>query len=49
MDSRQDHERFIRRAVRTTGAALLGAAGTAAFLMMCWYLFGICDLTYINF
>lgn len=28
---------------------LYGICFSGAFLCMCWYLFGVCDLAYINF
>ena len=28
---------------------LYGICFTGAFLCMCWYLYGVCDLAYVNF
>ncbi len=52
MEGKKDGERNISRAgrlIRTSGKLLGIFVFLAAYMMMCWYLFAVCDLAHINF
>ncbi len=39
----------LGRLIRISGKLLLVIVCITAYLLMCWYLFAVCDLAYINF
>ena len=39
----------IKKCIRILPDILYGICFTGAFLCMCWYLYGVCDLAYVNF
>ena len=39
----------IRRIISILPDVIYGIVFISAFLCMCWYLFGVCDLAYVNF
>lgn len=52
MNEKTESEHNINRTcrlIRTSGKLLVIFVFMAAYMMMCWYLFAVCDLTYINF
>ena len=52
MEEKTEREHNITRTgrlIRTSGKLLVIIVFSAAYLCMCWYLFAVCDLAYINF
>ena len=52
MEEKTDREHNINRTVRLiciSGKLLTVVVFVTAYLLMCWYLFAVCDLAYINF
>ena len=39
----------VKKFCRFLPDILYGISFTCVFLFMCWYLYGVCDLAYVNF
>lgn len=39
----------VKQILRVLPDIIYGVCFTGAFLCMCWYLYGVCDLAYVNF
>ena len=39
----------VKKFIRNLPDIIYGICFMGAFLCMCWYLFGVCDLAYVNF
>ena len=52
MEEKTDREHNINRTVRLirkSGKLLAVVVFITAYILICWYLFAVCDLAYINF